>query len=43
MREWQKNSDQKTYASIARMASNDKCPSEDNGDSSQLTNWILDS
>ena len=25
------------------MSGNDKCPSGDSGDSSQLTNWILDS
>ena len=28
---------------MARMSDNDKCPSRDFGDSSQLTNWILDS
>ena len=28
---------------MARMSSNDKCSSENYGDSSQLTNWILDS
>ena len=32
------NSDQKIYASMARMSGNDKCPSENFGDSSQLTN-----
>ena len=37
------NSDQKIYASMERMSGNDKCPSEKFGDSSQLTNWILDS
>ena len=37
------NSDQKIYASMARMYGNDECPSESFGDSSQLTNWILDS
>ena len=37
------NSDQKIYASMARMFSNDKRSSEKYGDSSQLTNWILDS
>ena len=36
------NSDQKIHASIARMSGNDKCPSGNFGDSSQLTNWILD-
>ena len=34
------NSDQKIYASMARMSRNDKFPSESFGDSSQLTNWI---
>ena len=28
---------------MARMYSNDKCPSGNSGDSSQLINWILDS
>ena len=28
---------------MARMSGNDKCPSENFGDGSQLTNWILDS
>ena len=37
------NSDQKIYASMARMSGNDKCPSGNFGYSSQLTNWILDS
>ena len=37
------NSDQKIYASMARMSVNDECPSGNFGDSSQLTNWILDS
>ena len=37
------NSDQKIYASMARMSGNDECPSRDFGDSSQLTNCILDS
>ena len=31
------------YSSMARMSSNDECPSGNFGDSSQLTNWILDS
>ena len=35
------NNDQKIYASIACMSSNDECPSESYGDSLQLTNWIL--
>ena len=37
------NDDHKIYASMARMSSNDKLSSEKYGDSSQLTNWILDS
>ena len=28
---------------MARMSDNDKCPNRNFGDSSQLTNWILDS
>ena len=35
------NSDQKIYASMARMSRNDEGSSENYGDSSQLTNWIL--
>ena len=34
---------QKIYASVARMSDNDKCPSRNFGDSSQLTNSTLDS
>ena len=34
------NSDQKIYAPMARMSSNDECPNGNFGDSSQLTNWI---
>ena len=41
--EGENNNDQKIYASLARMSGNDKCPSRDFGDSSQFTNWILDS
>ena len=37
------NSDQNIYSSMARMSGNDKFPSENFGDSLQLTNWILDS
>ena len=37
------NSDQKIYASMARMSNNDKFPSGNFGVSSQLTNCILDS
>ena len=37
------NSDQEIYACMARISGNDKCPSGNFGDSSQLTNWILDS
>ena len=36
------NSDQKIYASTARMFGNDECPSGNFGDSLQLTNCILD-
>ena len=35
------NDDQKIYASMARMSSNDKCSSEKYGDNLQLTNWVL--
>ena len=37
------NNYHKIYASIAQMSSNDERKSEKYGDSSQLTNWILDS
>ena len=37
------NRDHKIYASMARMSINDECLSENYGDSSQLTNQILDS
>ena len=37
------NDDHKIYASTERMYSNDECSSEEYGDSSQLTNLILDS
>ena len=37
------NDDQNIYVSMARMSSNDERSSENYGDSSQLTNWILDS
>ena len=43
MRQQQNNSNQKIYASMARMSGNEKYPSRNFGDSSQLTNWILDS
>ena len=33
----------KVYASMARMSNNDVRENKDYGDSSQLTNWILDS
>ena len=36
-------SDQKIYASMARMSGNNGCPSGHFGDTSQLTNWIFDS
>ena len=35
--------DQRIYASMARMSSDDECKSVKYGDSLQLTNWILDS
>ena len=35
--------DHKIYASMARISSDDKRKSVKYGDSSQLTNWILDS
>ena len=35
--------DKNIYASMARMSGNDECSSELFCDSSQLTNWILDS
>ena len=37
------SSDQKIYAYMSRMSSNDEFISGNFGDSSQLTNWILDS
>ena len=37
------NDDHKIYASMARMSSNDERKSVKYGESSQLTNWILDS
>ena len=37
------NDDHKIYASMARMSSDDEHKSVKYGDSSQLTNWILDS
>ena len=43
MQQRQNNRDQKIYASMARISGNDECPSENYGDSSKLTNWILDS
>ena len=43
MRQRQKNDDHKIYASMARMYSNDERSSVKCGDSSQLTNWVLDS
>ena len=36
------NDDQKIYACMAQMSSYDECKSLKYGDSSQLTNWILD-
>ena len=37
------NDDHNIYASMARMSSDDERKSVKYGDSSQLTNWILDS
>ena len=37
------NDDHKIYAYMERISSNEKRSSEKYGDSSQLTNWILDS
>ena len=37
------NDDQKIYASMARMSSDDESKTVKYGDSSQFTNWILDS
>ena len=37
------NDDHNIYVSMARMSSDDECKSVKYGDSSQLTNWILDS
>ena len=37
------NNDHKIYTSMARMSSDDEHKSGEYGDSSQLTNWILDS
>ena len=37
------NDDHKIYTSMARMSSDDERKSVKYGDSSQLTNWILDS
>ena len=37
------NYDQKIYASMERMSINDERSSEKYGDSSQFSNWILDS
>ena len=36
------NSEQKIYTSMALMSGNDECPREKIGDSSQMTNLILD-
>ena len=42
MQQRKNNCDQKIYASMKRMSSNDECLSENYGDSLQFTNWILD-
>ena len=36
------NDDHKIYASMAQMSSNDEHKNKKYGDSSQLTNWVLD-
>ena len=43
MQQQQNNDDHKIYASMEGMSSDDERSSEKYGDSSQLTNWILDS
>ena len=43
MQQRRNNNYHKIYASMERMSSNDERSSENYGDSSQLTNWILDS
>ena len=43
MRQRQNNIDQKIYAYMACMSGNDEFTSENICDSSQFTNWILDS
>ena len=43
MRQRQIICDQNIYASMARMSDNEKCPIGNFGESSQLTNLILDS
>ena len=37
------NNNKNIYESMARMSGNDECPSRNFGDSSQWTNWVLDS
>ena len=37
------DNDHNIYASMEQMSSDDECESKEYGDSSQLTNWILDS
>ena len=43
MQNGKNNNNHKIYASMARMSSDDERKSVKYGDSSQLTNWILDS
>ena len=43
MRQRKNNDYHKIYVSMARMSSNDKRSSDNYGDISQFTNWILDS
>ena len=43
MQKRKNNSDQNIHESMASMSGNDECPGGNFGDSSQLTNWVLDS
>ena len=43
MQKRKNNSDQNIYESMASMSGNDECPSGNFGESSQMTNCILDS
>ena len=43
MQKRKNNSDQNIHESMASMSGNDECPGGNFGESSQFTNWILDS